>query len=304
MLSLICTLIDDAFDPWLVVGHLHVDAGQVRVRTLNPVGHRACQDPAPVLALHREGAAAVTLTRVLLSFFVSSAEELGLDVLDVARLQEPLLAVVVLDNWHCYFVQLRGDWPSVGQPPPARDEANHAREILVPLRHADGDNMLVEGHGSLHLEQSQVVVEGLSHVASVDDHSFHVALDGFLGLVVVREVELAQDDDERGEEPGLAVSRREDVFPVEQDAAALVLGEDPKPGGLLDQRLPRPLREVRSFAVHDPGFAGEGTHSTRGFIIPNPRGRRRFLSGGCSCGRSSRRRSRGRRGRGSRCGLG
>lgn len=90
---------------------------------------------------------------------------------------------------------------TVGQPSPARDEANHAREILVPLRHADGDNMLVEGHGSLHLEQSQVVVEGLSHVASVDDHSFHVALDGFLGLVVVREVELAQDDDERGEEP-------------------------------------------------------------------------------------------------------
>jgi hypothetical protein len=56
----------DLLYPRLIVCHPHVDAGQVRVGTLDAVGDGARQHPAAVVLLHHQRAAAVALKKCLI----------------------------------------------------------------------------------------------------------------------------------------------------------------------------------------------------------------------------------------------
>lgn len=62
------------------------------------------------------------------------------------------------------------------------------------------------------------------------------------------------DVDQRSDGPGDAVGGGEDVPVGDEDAAALVLGEDAEPGGLAHQHLPRPLAVIRTPTAYDPSL--------------------------------------------------
>lgn len=107
----------------------------------------------------------------------------------------------------------------------------------------------------LQLEQRQIVLEGRGVVLPVHYDPLHVAADRPLVVQVARDVQLPEDGHQGGEEARLAMRRRHHVLVADQDAPALVLGEEPQPGGLPHQHLPGELAEGGAFAAYDPaGF--------------------------------------------------
>lgn len=160
------------------------------------MGNSTSEVPSSVVSLNRQRASAISLTRISFAFLVPSTEKFIFDGLDVACLQEPFLTLAVLDDWHLYFVQLSRHWATVGKSTPPGNVTNHPGVVFVPVGHADGYDVLVERYRTLHLQKRQIVVERLGHVALVNDHSLHVPLHRLLRLVVVREVPLAEHDDE------------------------------------------------------------------------------------------------------------
>ena len=61
--------------------------------------------------------------------------------------------------------------------------------------------------------------------------------------------------------PRLTVRRCKHVFVRDEDPAALVLGEEAEPRGLLDQHLPRPVAKSRLGAANDPALPTDGSHT-------------------------------------------
>ena len=150
----------DLLYPGFVVGHPHVDPGQVGVGALDAVAHGPHQQPPPVLLLPHQRPAAVPLhiqdiiqcseylllphlARVLLAILVAGAEEGVPDGLLVAGGVEHLLAAEVVDDGHGDLVQDVGDaaactggvnivsceWMNAVQCTLSRDPAKYESEV-------------------------------------------------------------------------------------------------------------------------------------------------------------------------------
>lgn len=111
--------------------------------------------------------------------------------------------------------------------------------------------MGIELYWMLQFQKSQVILERGGVVLPMHDHPLHVPADRSLALQVSRNVELAEDGDQRGQESGLTVSGGHDVAGTDEHAAAFVFGEESQPGWFAYEDLPGEFPEFRAFAADD-----------------------------------------------------
>lgn len=123
-------------------------------------------------------------------------------------------------------------------------------------------------HGTLQLQQCQVVLESSRIVVPVHDDPLDILCHSALLLKIARNVELSEHGHQVGQEtesaclstwwkmqsltshsPWLAMGCRNDIVLGNQYSTALVLREEAQPGRFTNQHLPGILSESRTLAA-------------------------------------------------------
>lgn len=138
--------------------------------------------------------ARVTLTGVLATFGKAGTDEDVGDVLDEAGLAVHALALFVGNNGHADLLHDVRKGPIFVQTSPSGDNSTATNEAVVGVGYADWYHVVLEGHGLVEAQQSQVVLEGAGIEARVRGHDLHAPLHVRQWLTLTLQVVLAQPE--------------------------------------------------------------------------------------------------------------